>query len=145
VSLSQGLTFPLQYKCAILAVILTLLADLRMKKESIAANCLALIMTVPGMLAQQPGDAAKGQRTFARCVVCHDAQSAETQTDSGPDELAGPGLKGVFRRDKLRNGKKVTEENVRAMLEDGGRGMPAFRDILSEEERANLIAYLKTL
>lgn len=141
----QAPTFPLRYKYAIVAVILTLVADFRMKKESIAASCLAMVLTGSGMLAQQQGNAAKGQKTFARCVVCHDAQSAETQTDSGPDELAGPGLKGVFRRDKLRNGKKVTEENVRAMLEDGGRGMPAFRDILSEEERANLIAYLKTL
>jgi cytochrome c2 len=117
-----------------------------MKKQLVGAGCLALIMTGGGMLAQKPGDAAKGQVTFARCVVCHDAQSmANDQTDAGPDELAGPGLKGVFRREKLRNGKRVTEENVRAMLNDGGRGMPAFRDILSDEERSNLIAYLKTL
>lgn len=137
--------FHLQFRCAILAVILTLLVDLHMRKELVATGCLGLIITATGTLAQKPGDASKGQRTFARCVVCHDAQSTETQTDSGPDELAGPGLKGVFRRDKLRNGKKVTEENVRAVLDDGGRGMPAFRDILSEDERANLIAYLKTL
>jgi mono/diheme cytochrome c family protein len=34
---------------------------------------------------------------------------------------------------------------VGAMLTDGGEGMPAFRDILTEDERTDLIAYVKTL
>ena len=118
-----------------------------MRKGLIAVSCLGLMLTATGILAQKKGDAAKGQETFAKCVVCHDVESMEIgQADPGPDEqAAGPGLKGLFRRDKLKNGEKVTEENVRAMINDGGKGMPAWREILSDEERANLIAYLKTL
>src|SRR4051794_39043403 len=112
-----------------------------MKEVLITVGCVGLTMT-GSAVAQKPNDAAKGQKIFARCVVCHDAQSMLTDpTDHGPDELAGPGLKGLFRREKLRNGKKVTEENVLALLKDGGSGMPAFREILTDDERANLVAY----
>jgi mono/diheme cytochrome c family protein len=57
----------------------------------------------------------------------------------------GPGLKGVFNKDKLNNGKKPTEENVRAQIDEGGNGMPAYKEMLSEDEKTDLIAYLKTL
>jgi mono/diheme cytochrome c family protein len=57
----------------------------------------------------------------------------------------GPGLKGLFTKDKLNNGKKVTEENVRAQIDEGGNGMPAYKEMLSEDEKTDLIAYLKTL
>ena len=45
----------------------------------------------------------------------------------------------------LKNGKKVTEANVKAVINAGGNGMPAYSDMLSDEERDNVIAYLKTL
>jgi mono/diheme cytochrome c family protein len=45
----------------------------------------------------------------------------------------------------MMNGKKPTEENVRAIVNAGGNGMPGYADLLSDEERDNLIAYLKTL
>jgi mono/diheme cytochrome c family protein len=57
----------------------------------------------------------------------------------------GPGLKGLFAKDKLNNGKKVTEENVRAQIDEGGNGMPAYKEMLSEDDKTDLIAYLKTL
>jgi cytochrome c len=118
-----------------------------MKKGLIAAGFLGLMLIGPRIFAQKKGDAGKGRESFKQCAGCHDAESTETsQIDIGPDEQAvGPGLKGLFTRDELKNGKKVTEENVRAVINGGGFGMPAFGDILSEEERSNLIAYLKTL
>jgi mono/diheme cytochrome c family protein len=34
---------------------------------------------------------------------------------------------------------------VLGKINEGGNGMPAYKDMLSDEEKANLIAYLKTL
>jgi cytochrome c len=83
------------------------------------------------------GDAAKGKEVFEQCGVCHNADSTEKKM--------GPGLKGLFKKDKMVNGKKPTEANVRAKIDDGGNGMPAYKDMLSDQEKDNLIAYLKTL
>jgi len=84
------------------------------------------------------GEAEKGKAVFAQqCVMCHNAATAEKKM--------GPGLKGLFKKDNLASGKKATEQNIRARIDNGGNGMPAYRDMLSPEERNNLIAYLKTL
>ena len=85
----------------------------------------------------QKGNAAKGKEVFDQCGVCHNADSAEKKI--------GPGLKGLFKRDKLVNGKPVNDANVRAKIDEGGNGMPAYKDILSDQEKADVIAYLKTL
>ena len=89
-------------------------------------------------LAAAKGDAAKGKEVFQQCGVCHIPDSEEKKM--------GPGLKGLFKRDKLTtNGKKPTEANVRTRIDEGGNGMPAYKDILSDQEKDDLIAYLKTL
>jgi cytochrome c len=93
-----------------------------------------------GLMAQdkgKPGDAAKGKEVFDQCSVCHNADSTETKV--------GPGLKGLFKMPKLVNGKPVTEANVRDFINTGGNGMPAYADQLSDQDRNDLIAYLKTL
>ena len=74
---------------------------------------------------------------FQQCGVCHRADSDEKKI--------GPGLKGLFKKAKLSDGKKLTEASIRAKLEDGGNGMPAYKDMLTAAEKDNLIAYLKTL
>jgi cytochrome c2 len=89
------------------------------------------------MKAQNAGNAAKGKEVFEQCSVCHNADSDEKKV--------GPALKGLFKREKLVNGKPVTEENVRALINAGGNGMPAYDEILSAEDKDNVIAYLKTL
>ena len=88
-------------------------------------------------IAAGKGDADKGKEVFQQCSVCHNA-------DSDAKKM-GPGLKGLFKKDKLANGKKPTEANIRARIDDGGNGMPAYKDMLSDQEKADLIAYLKTL
>ena len=88
--------------------------------------------------AAKDGDAKKGGALFAQqCVTCHNANSNEKKL--------GPGLKGLFKMTKLANGKKVTEQNIRAQIDNGGNGMPPYKDMLSDQEKDNLIAYLKTL
>ena len=87
--------------------------------------------------ADKKGDAEKGKEVFQQCGVCHNADSTEKKM--------GPGLKGLFQNEKMTNGKKPTEANVRAKVDEGGNGMPSYKEMLSDEEKADLIAYLKTL
>ena len=89
------------------------------------------------MGADKKGDAEKGKEVFQQCGVCHNADSTEKKM--------GPGLKGLFQSDKMVNGKKPTEANVRAKIDEGGNGMPSYKEMLSDEEKTDLIAYLKTL
>ena len=89
-------------------------------------------------LYAQKGDAAKGKEVFDQCSVCHNSDSTEVKV--------GPGLKGLFKKDKMTStGKPVTDANVRSKIEEGGNGMPAYKDVLSDAEKADVIAYLKTL
>ena len=83
------------------------------------------------------GTAAKGKEVFDQCSVCHNADSDEKKI--------GPGLKGLFKKDKLSSGKPANEANIRTQINEGGNGMPAYKDILSDQEKEDLIAYLKTL
>ena len=100
--------------------------------------CAAALGTAAALTAQKAGDAGNGKAVFdQQCVMCHNANSTEKKV--------GPGLKGLFHRDKLANGKKATEQNIRIKVEDGGNGMPAYKDLLSQEEQADVMAYLKTL
>jgi cytochrome c len=103
-----------------------------MKKIATAVGLLAVLC-----LGQSKGDPEKGKETFRQCSTCHDPDST--------DKLIGPGLQGLFKRATLKNGKKVTEANVKAVIDKGGSGMPPFEDSLSADEYANLMAYLKTL
>jgi mono/diheme cytochrome c family protein len=45
----------------------------------------------------------------------------------------------------MTNGKKPTEANVREKIDEGGNGMPAYKDMLSDEEKNDLVAFLKTI
>ena len=83
------------------------------------------------------GDAAKGKVVFEQCAVCHKVDSTE--------KTIGPGLKGLFKKEKLASGKKPTEANIRAKIDEGGNGMPAYKDQLSDAEKDDVVAYLKTL
>jgi mono/diheme cytochrome c family protein len=105
-----------------------------MKAASIAALITALLVATGG--AQ---NAEKGSAIFkANCRMCHDPAS---NTDG-----IGPGLKGLFKNEKLPASKRpATKENVRKQILGGGNGMPPFADRLSAAEVDDLIAYLETL
>jgi cytochrome c len=107
-----------------------------MKRFRVWAICLTLAAGSTAARAAK-GDAEKGKEVFQQCAVCHNADSDEKKM--------GPGLKGLFKKDKLTNGKKPTEANIRSKIDDGGNGMPAYKDMLSDQEKDDLLAYLKTL
>jgi mono/diheme cytochrome c family protein len=105
--------------------------------DRIRVAAVAAVFALSGKVMLAAGDAAKGKVVFEQCAVCHNADSDEKKM--------GPGLKGLFKKDKLANGKKPTDANVMTKINDGGNGMPAYKDMLSDKEKEDLLAYLKTL
>lgn len=105
------------------------------------ASCLLCTSLVMGASGRQEkagkGDPAKGKEVFEQCSVCHNVDTDEKKM--------GPSLKGLFKRPKLANGKPVNDANVLEQINNGGNGMPAYADILSADDKANVLAYLKTL
>lgn len=89
--------------------------------------------------APAKGNASGGKATFAQyCGLCHETESTEKKL--------GPGLKGLYKLSKLStNGKPVNDANVLEKINEGGNGMTPFKDLLSDTDRADLLAYLKTL
>ncbi len=107
-----------------------------MKKFGIFVFCIGVAFAAAPKKSKA-GDPQKGKAVFEQCAVCHNPDSDEKKV--------GPGLKGLFKHVKLNNGKKVTDENVLAQIQNGGNGMPAYGDMLSEQEKTDVLAYLKTL
>jgi mono/diheme cytochrome c family protein len=103
-----------------------------------AGAILLAVLAGSPLSAAPEGDAEKGKSTFEdNCAVCHNVANDEKKM--------GPSLKGLFKRPTLKNGKKVTDANVLAVINAGGNGMPAYADMLNDGEKANVVAYLKTL
>jgi len=81
---------------------------------------------------------AEGQAQFKeKCAVCHWADKT--------DKRIGPGLKGLFKREKLFDERPVNEANVRDLIQKGGGKMVGFEDALDGKQLDAVIAYLKTL
>jgi cytochrome c len=109
-----------------------------MMQKSVTLLFAGAIALAGSNLYAQKGDAAKGKEVFEQCSVCHNSDSTEVKM--------GPGLKGLFKKEKMTSsGKPVTEANILMKINEGGNGMPSYKDILSDEEKANVIAFLKTL
>jgi len=109
------------------------------KTFTASALCLGLLIagatTAP---AAEKGDAAKGKEIVGeQCAVCHNTESEEKKM--------GPTLKGMSKRAKMKNGKAPTDANVKAVINAGGNGMPAYQDMLSEDEKEHVVAFLKTI
>jgi mono/diheme cytochrome c family protein len=84
------------------------------------------------------GRVLMGRALFeAKCSFCHYVDREETKI--------GPGLKGVLAKASLpASGRPATPDNIRSQLGSPVGKMPAFAS-LSEQELADLLAYLKTL
>lgn len=113
-----------------------------MKITKFFAAVLGLAMLAGAAFAQDKkgaaGDAAKGKEVFEQCAVCHNADSDEKKM--------GPGLKGLYKKATLADGKTpVNDGTVLKKVNEGGNGMPAYEEMLDKGEKANLMAYLRSL
>ncbi len=84
--------------------------------------------------------ATRGKEVFdKKCGVCHYA-------DSDAKKI-GPGLKGLYKRGTftVNNNGKVTDESVKAFIENGDTLMPPFKDVLEQPQIKDVVAYVKTL
>ena len=124
-----------------------------MKKFKMLAVAVALSLAVSVSFAQKgakkpkgakkeavkaaAGDATKGKDLFeAKCIVCHNPDSK--------DKKIGPGLQGI-KDGKLPSGKDATHDAIRENINNGGGGMPAFKELLTDEEKEDVVAYVMTL
>ena len=103
----------------------------------IGAMSIGIGMAADEKPAKGAGDAAKGKEIAEQCGACHAFE--------GDEKKMGPSLAGLFKKDKLKNGAKVTDAAVKKVINEGGNGMPAYADMLSDEEKAHVLAFLKTL
>jgi len=96
-----------------------------------------------GILALLIGGVAlaqsSGKELFeSKCSVCHATETSERRI--------GPSLKGVHEG-KLPDGigKKATHDNILKQINNGGNGMPVFRELLTDEQKEAIVAYVLTL
>jgi cytochrome c2 len=106
-------------------------------KRAVSTATILGLLAGGWVLAQKKPDPAKGKQAFEQCAVCHASTTDEKKM--------GPSLKGLFKRAKLHNGKPVNDQTVLDVIKKGGNGMPAFDELLSAQEKANVLAFLKTL
>ena len=124
-----------------------------MKKIALAAVLAAFL---PVAVAHAAGDPEAGKKVFNKCKACHYADKKKNKV--------GPYLLGVvgrpvasvegFKYSKAMKAKAAelgtwTEENLDKYLENPKKVVPgnrmAFAGLKKPEDRANVIAYLKSL
>lgn len=80
----------------------------------------------------------RGELVFrANCAVCHFPYSNKSR--------GGPGLKGLFQKKYLPSGAPANDERVRYSIDMGRANMPSFKDVLTDQQKADLLAYLHAL
>jgi mono/diheme cytochrome c family protein len=85
----------------------------------------------------QAADPSAGKALFeVKCGVCHASESSERRV--------GPPLKGV-KDGALPSHKNSTHDAILQKIENGGGGMPVFRELLTKEQKEDLVAYVLTL
>jgi cytochrome c len=125
-------------------------------KVKMSVAVATLLMALP-LAAHAEGDAAKGEKIFKKCKICH-------QVGDKAKDGVGPILNGIVGRKaatiesfakkysaamkaKGEEGHLWTEENIAAYLADPKGYIPknkmAFVGLKKEQDRADVIAYLK--
>jgi len=89
-------------------------------------------------LSQLTPEEMQGHQIFQQnCSVCHYANSDQL--------LKGPGLQGLFQKPYLHSGAPANDERVRSTIIHGRNIMPPFRNVLSDQQLNDLLAYLHTI
>ncbi|MEG9438620.1 cytochrome c [Edaphobacter sp. HDX4] len=92
----------------------------------------------PTPLDQLNPQQARGHEVYqAHCQICHN-----DRTDT---PLAGPALRGIFKKQYLPSGAAATDERVSATILHGRNMMPAQGNVIDHQDLDDLLAYLHTL
>jgi len=84
-------------------------------------------------------DSVNGKRTYAaKCVGCHG------ETGRGDGSRAGMLLKKPADYTDKRVMSKWTDEDLKRAVREGKAPMPAFGSVLTEQQIADVIAYIRT-
>ena len=115
--------------------------------RAIILSVFLALVAVPASAA--PGDAEKGEAIYAkRCILCHgeegDGQGPAAERLNPPPRdftLGQYKIKTTAFDDDIPN-----DADIFRMIADGmpGTAMPRWRDVLSEQDMWDLVAYLKT-
>jgi cytochrome c len=107
----------------------------RARRRGVAALVALLGTVAPTAPAAAP---SRGEQVFSvTCTFCHFTDTT--------DRKVGPGLQGLFRRERLPvSGDPVSEARVRRQIRQGSGAMPPHPQ-LNEADITALVAYLKTL
>jgi mono/diheme cytochrome c family protein len=98
-----------------------------------------VILLLCGAIVAQAAESLEGKALFEKkCAVCHATETTERHI--------GPSLKGG-KDGKLPDsiGKEATHDNILKQINNGGNGMPVFRDLLTQEEKEAIVRYVLTL
>ncbi len=120
------------------------------------ATVAIVLICLASVGARADGDAAKGEKLFARCMACHTVKDAVNKT--------GPHLKGIVGRpvasiegfkyspgmlEFAKSAGSWDETKLDSYLTDPKAFVPknkmALAPMKKAEERADIIAYLKTI
>jgi cytochrome c len=103
-----------------------------------------LLAAVLAAGAQPPkGDAARGKELFMQCQLCHSPDA--WRTGGLLARKGGPSLRHLYQKSRLTTtGKPVNDDSVLEVINNGGKGMVPFKDSLSLQQKADLLAYLKS-
>ena len=101
----------------------------------------------PPTEAQQPGDPALGKVIYEKkCALCH-GESGDGNGPAAPllDPKPRDFTKGKYKVRTSASGQPPTDSDLFGIISDGmpGTSMPAWK-VLSEKDRWNLVAYVKT-
>ena len=124
-----------------------------MNKEKFAAVALAAAMALTSATAMASGDVAKGKIVFNKCKACHAIKAEKKRV--GPTMFGIVGrdagtLKG-FKFSKAMKASGITwdDANLNEYLKKPREFVPktkmSFAGLKKDADRANVIAYLKTL
>jgi mono/diheme cytochrome c family protein len=82
-------------------------------------------------------DPVEGKKLFEiKCGVCH--------TTDSPETTIGPSLKGA-KTGMFASGKYANHATILKRIDEGGSGMPVYRELLTKEQKENIISYVLTL
>ncbi len=81
---------------------------------------------------------ARGRAIYdLRCAACHEPYRKK--------DLNGPTMSGVFKKPYLPSGMVARDDRVSDIILMGKPKMPAFGDVLTQQQLQDLLAYMHTL